>query len=75
MWRIHTILYGRKSLTEELKFVDRTFQKLLNKKDTELVVLRDKLEQKDRSERYIPMKSTFIEEYLVPVLRSDGKSS
>ena len=57
-----------------MKFVDRTFQKLVNKKDTELVLLREKLEQKDTNERYIPMKSTFIEEYLVPVLRNDGKS-
>ena len=38
------------------------------------MLLREKLEQKDTNERYIPMKSTFIEEYLVPVLRNDGKS-
>ena len=50
-------------MTDELKFVDRTFQKLLSMQETE----QERLSE-DKTVRYIPIKTTFIEEYRVPVL-------
>ena len=57
----------RNSLCKQLKLINTTFNKILDKKDSELESLRKKMRELALSVKYIPMRSTITEEYLVPV--------
>ena len=50
-----------------MNFVNKTFNKILDKKDSELESLRERIGKLSSSVEYIPMRSTVTEEFLVPV--------
>lgn len=52
---------------EQLKYVNKTFNKILDKKNSELESLRERIKELTSSVKYIPLRSTVTEEYLVPV--------
>ena len=59
--------YDRNNLGEQLKYVNKTFNKILDKKNSELESLRERIKELTSSVKYIPLRSTVTEEYLVPV--------
>ena len=60
-------LCDRNSLCEQLKFVTKTFNKILDKKDSEVESLREKIGEMSSTVEFLPMRTTVTEEFFIPV--------